>query len=135
MSRGLGQRGFTNPGSAIDTAENAQLFGQASRARAMDFGNVIAQTANMLNPLAMSGIEVATRRPLQSNMGTNQLQQANQEGGNQAYSFGNNMWSGMQGYQNQYLAKSKDTLDQIQQGTKIAGDMIGSVAGGVMGGI
>lgn len=131
MSRGIAQRGFTNPNSAMDAAENAMLFGQASRARAMDFGNVVAQTANMLNPLAMSGVEVATRRPLTSNVGTNAMPAANQEGGNQAYTFGNNMWSGLQNYQTNYMAQKKDTLDKITQGTQAFAN-IGQGLGGVV---
>jgi hypothetical protein len=129
IRRGQAASGFTNPNSGTDAVQAGMEFGQAGRNRNLQLQDAISKAANTLNPLAMSGVEVATRRPLTSNVGENRAPNATQNSGQAANQFGQNMWNGMSDFQMQNANLRATSLDRKLKNMNDTISSVGSVIG------
>jgi hypothetical protein len=132
-SRGLGRTGQTFLPGGISAAASAGTFGSALAGKQDRFSQYLTQASNGLNQLrsGMNGFAIATQKPQQANQGQN-LFGLTQGTGNQAYNVAGNYMGGVQGnQQKQYMS----ALDRDSKAFQLGSSAIGSIAGGVMGGI
>jgi hypothetical protein len=132
-ARGLGRTGQTFLPGGMGVAASAGQFGSALAGKQDRFSQYLAQASQGLNQLrsGMNGFAIATQKPQQQNQGQG-LFGLTQGTGNQAYNVGSSlMGSTSANQQKQYLS----ALERDKQGMQLGGSAIGSIAGGIMGGI
>lgn len=132
IERGIGREGPVTP-SAMNTIKNAARYGDAATKRWQNFGNAVAMASSAL-PNLKSGInafEVATGRPLTSNSGDARLSTPQQVSPTSAmdtnFGFANNTLNQIGANQRSQIAKQKDTMDMVLQGTQAFGNVMSGV--------
>lgn len=120
VERAVNRSGAVNPNNAAATAANAMTFGRALQDKQAAFGQALTAAAGSLpsTRAGFTGFEVATRRALTPNTGDTKFTGVQANTGQNAWNTGNQFMqqaSQLQGIKNQ---KSKDLLDQIQQGAQ-----------------
>lgn len=133
MRRGMG-RTSVNPQSGIDSASRALQFGQLGREKINNFGNAIGQVAASM-PAMRSNIpafEIATRRAVGANTGSDRVGGAVQNSGAQNYTMGNNFMGQVGNVKQAEMSKQKSLLENVTGWGEFGGKVIGSVAGGMM---
>ena len=126
INRGIsGREGPLTP-SALNTVKNAQTFGNAATQRWQNFGNAVAQGASMLPGFksGLTGFEIATRRPLTSNVGTDRLSTpaaiSSADAMANNFGFANNTLNQIGGLARGYQSKWKDFADINSQAAQSA---------------
>ena len=141
INRGISAREGPVTPSALRTVKNAATFGNAATQRWQNFGNAVMQASSALPSLksGMSGFEVATRRPLVSNVGENRLSSPEAISATSAlnnnFGFANNALNQIGAFGLGYQQKWKDFADVNSQASKSAGEYVNAVKGiaGMMG--
>jgi hypothetical protein len=130
VSRGVARTGGSvNPNSTVNTAANAMTFGQALQQKQQLYNNTLGTAAGAL-PATRTGVnafEIATRRALTPNTGDAKFTGVQQNTGQNAWNTGNQFMQQATDLQKIKAQKSKDTLDQIQQGTEAFSNVLSSV--------
>lgn len=136
INRGIASREGPMTPSALKTVRNAQTFGNALTNRWQNFGNAVVQASSALPGLksGLTGFEIATRRPLLSNTGEARLSSPTPIDATTAlntnFGFANTALNNIGQLANTRLAKNKDTMDLVLQGTeafKNVGQGVGAV--------
>ena len=128
VERAVNRSGAVNPNNAAATAANAMTFGRALQDKQAAFGQALTQAASTLpsTRAGFTGFEVATRRALTPNTGDTKFTGVQANTGQNAWNTGNQFMQQagqLQAIKNQ---KSKDLLDQIQQGTQAFNNVVSS---------
>lgn len=129
VARGLGRMGSVNPNDAQATVANASAFGGALANKQKGFADIVNNVASSL-PATKSGMnafEVATRRSLTPNTGDARFTGNQTNTGQNAWSTGNNFLQQASNLQAIKAQKSKDTLDQVEQGSRIGSNITSSI--------
>lgn len=136
INRGISAREGPVTPSALRTIRNAQTFGDATTKRWQNFGDAVIKASSALPGLksGLPGFEIATRRPLISNVGESRLSSPAALDASQAFNtnfgFANTALNQIGNLANTRLAKRKDILDQVVQGSQAFGNVVGSFTGG-----
>jgi hypothetical protein len=110
------------------------LFGDRLTQKQNNFGNILAQVTQELPALrsGLTGFEIGTRRPLQSNTGTNQFTGVTQGAGQQANQFGSQFLNNTGQFAGSFQRGEQNqptVYDKIQSGSKSFGNVLGGLAG------
>ncbi len=134
IRRGIASTGGNVSDSALNTLKNAQTFGDRGTERWKNFGDALMKASAVMPSLksGISGFEVATRRPLQSNSGENRLSVPDANNAlsafNQNFGFANNALNNIGQTTAASIQKRKDIFDMINSATSSFGNLVGSIA-------
>lgn len=133
ISRGIAQTDGIGTPSNLRTIKNAQTFGDAGTKRWQNFGDAIIKASSALPGFksGMSGFEIATRRPLQSNTGEGRLSSPNAIDATSAFNtnfgFANQALGEIGANQRTAMNKRKSLLDNIGAGAGIFSNVTGGL--------
>lgn len=133
VARGLGRVSSAVP-SALQTALQAQIFGDRLAARRAEYNNAINTAGAQLQPMrsGLTGFEIATRRTLMPNWAQNQYTGIQSPGVNTSNMFGSQYLNNATNVQQQRMQKQTSVLDQVLKGTQAFGNVVGAIKPGGM---